>query len=178
MKATAGQSVSDTRTDLVLGLVSAALFVLAAWQTAEWSFETALFPRIVTLTGAALSLLFLVLVTVRLARRRPAPVRDAETAALLDDDEDDTEVEYVFASAGRAAWAQALAWIAVHLLLLLLGGLFLASSVFTFCYLRWAGGRTWLLSAGYAVVLTVVLYVALRVLLVVSVPEGIILGGF
>ncbi|MHA6631653.1 tripartite tricarboxylate transporter TctB family protein [Pseudonocardia sichuanensis] len=170
-------SRTDTRTDLVLGLLLAAVFVAAGWQTLEWDVKTALFPRIVTATGAALSLLFLVMVVGRLAGGWRGVAQDADANASRTDGEDDEAVEYVFATVGRAAWTQALAWIAAHLLLLLVAGLFVTSSVFTFAYLRWAGGRSWFFSAAYAVVLTAVLYVALRILLVIPVPEGLLFGS-
>lgn len=178
-----GAPVRDVpqRADLVLGLAALVLFAVAFRETLEWGERTALFPRLVTASGAGLALLFVVAWTVSRARssRRPetpAPVADADGHShdLLDEDDvHDHEVEYVYATAGRAAWTQALGWVAGFVLLLWVSGLFVAAAVFAFAYLRWGAGRSWRFSALYAGVLSGVLYLALAVLLVVPVPEGL-----
>lgn len=167
--------------DLVLGSLVLVVFVLAFLQTGEWSFRTALFPRMVTVAGIALSGLF-VLVTVvgvvrehhRADRPDPGTPEQDKGAELLDEDEErDNEMEYVYASAGRGAWAQALGFVALFIGLLWAGGLFVAAGVFSLTYLRFGARRTWLFSVVYAVVMTAVLYVFLGLLLPVSVPEGL-----
>lgn len=163
--------------DLVLGALALVMFSAAGLKTLDWSFRTALFPRIVTVAGAALSLLFVL--TWAWARHRHRPL-DAEgsdpvpVSELLDEDEvHDQDVEYVYATAGRAAWTQALGWVALFVVLLYVTGLFVTAAVFAFTYLRWGAGRSRLFSAVYAAVMSGVLYLALAVLLVISVPEGL-----
>ena len=167
--------------DLVLGTLVLVLFVLAFLQTGEWSFRTALFPRMVTVAGIALSGLFVLLTVVGVVREHrraghPDPATSVQDtgAALLDEDEEhDHEMEYVYASAGRRAWAEALGWVALFVGLLWVGGLFVAAGLFSLAYLRFGAGRTWRFSVVYAVVMTGVLYVFLGLLLPVSVPEGL-----
>lgn len=163
--------------DLVLGAGVLLLFVAALLETFEWSFRTALFPRVVTVAGALFSLFFLL--TAAWARyssgRRHATAAAAGGPGELFDEDDvhDQDVEYVYATAGKAAWAQALAWVALFIVLLWVTGLFVTAGVFAFAYLRWGASRSWLFAAVYAVVMTGVLYLALAHLLVVPVPEGV-----
>ncbi|MGH3383661.1 MAG: tripartite tricarboxylate transporter TctB family protein [Nocardioidaceae bacterium] len=165
--------------DLVLGTGTLLVFGLALLATFEWTFRTALFPRMVTIAGSALTAGFLVTCVVRGLRRVPSPdtttsgVREDGEQLVDEDEEHDHEVEYVYATAGRAAWTQALAWVALFIVLLWVTGLFVASAVFSFCYLRWGASRSWLFAAVYAVVMSGVLYLALSVVLAVSVPEGL-----
>jgi hypothetical protein len=175
-----GQVVRDKPpvADLVLGCGAVVLFSMALLKTFDWSYRTALFPRIVTTAGVVLSLLFVSAWVWARLRHRPLdpgfgnPL--AATELLDEDDVHDQDVEYVYATAGRAAWTQALAWIALFVVLLYVTGLFLTAGVFAFTYLRWGASRSWLFAAVYAAVMTGVLYVALAVLLVVSVPEGLL----
>lgn len=164
--------------DLVLGVLALVMFSGAGLKTLDWSFRTALFPRIVTVAGVALSLLFvLTWVWARYRHRAldapgsdPVPLSD-----LLDEDEaHDQDVEYVYATAGRTAWTQALAWVALFVVLLYVTGLFVTAGVFAFTYLRWGAGCSWLFSAVYAAVMSGALYLALAVLLVISVPQGLL----
>lgn len=169
--------------DVVLGAGALALFALAFLETLDWSFRTALFPHMVTIAGCVLTLAFLIWCAVSGRRRtapgHPAPVssaaQEAEGQELVnEDDEHDHEVEYVYATAGRAAWTHALAWVALFVGLLWVAGLFVASAVFAFSYLRWGASRSWRFAAIYAVVMAGVLYLALGVLLTISVPEGLL----
>jgi hypothetical protein len=169
--------------DVVLGVGVLAVFGLALLATFEWSFRTALFPRMVTITGCVLTAAFLVSCGVsRWRGTAPGPATPATSSEqeadgqelVNEDDEHDHEIEYVYATAGRAAWAQALAWIALFVLLLWVAGLFLASAIFAFSYIRWGAARSWLFAAVYAVVMAGVLYLFLGVLLTVSVPEGLL----
>lgn len=182
------------RADLVFGMLGLVLFTAAALRTAEWEFRTALFPRMVAVTGIALTMSFVVVTVVRLwrpsraggsatrhapdpapsARDAPGPAPSAGDAPERDADERDHEVEYAFATAGRRAWTQALAWVAVFLCLLFAGGLFVAAAGFALTYLRWAAGRSWLFAAGYAAVIAAVLYLSLQVVLAVPVPGGVL----
>lgn len=163
--------------DLALGVLALGMFSTAALKTFDWSFRTALFPRIVTAAGVVLSVLFLLLWAWARYRHRPLDPEGANpmpVSELLDEDEvHDQDLEYVYATVGRAAWTQALAWVALFVVLLYVTGLFVTAAVFALTYLRWGAGRSWLFSAVYAAVMSGVLYLALAVLLVVSVPEGL-----
>lgn len=163
--------------DLVLGLGALALFSAAFLQTLAWSFRTALFPRVVTLAGTLLAAAFVLgWLWSRRSRAAQSPDQDpqADTPELFDEDDvHDHEVEYVYATAGKAAWTQALAWVALFVVLLYVSGLFVAAAAFAFAYLRWAACRSWRFCAVYAAVMSGVLYLALGVLLVVPVPEGL-----
>lgn len=174
-----------SRADLLIGVALALVFAAAFAPTLEWSFRTALFPRLVTMTGLVLSGAFVLLQLVAAVRERsarpaqpsptagPAPHGDQQDGDQHDGD-DDHDVEYVYATAGRTAWSRALAWVALFLLLLVAGGLFVASAVFAFCYLRWEAGRSWLLAGTYAAVLTGVLYLLLEVLLSITTPQPLL----
>jgi hypothetical protein len=169
--------------DVVLGVGVLALFALALLQTFDWSFRTALFPRMVTIAGCVLTAAFLISCAVSRRRRiAPGPAtpatsseQEADGQELVDeDDEHDHEIEYVYATAGRAAWATALAWIALFVLLVWVAGLFVASAVFAFSYIRWGASRSWRFAAVYALVMSGVLYLFLGILLTVPVPEGLL----
>lgn len=168
------------RADVVLALGALAVFVAAFAASFEWSFRTALFPRIVTVAGALLTMAFLLSCGVAqvLASRRgaatQAPSDPAGVQLVDEDDAHDHEVEYVYATAGKAAWTQALAWVASFLLLLWIAGLFIAAAAFAFAYLRWGAARSWRFCAVYAVVLAGVLYLGLDVLLHVPVPDSLL----
>jgi hypothetical protein len=172
-----GVRVTPPVADLVLGCAAVVLFSVALLKTFDWSFRTALFPRIVTTAGAVLAVLFvLAWVWARLRHQPldPAVEDPLATTELLDEDDvHDQDVEYVYATAGRAAWASALAWVALFVVLLYVTGLFVTAGVFALTYLRWGASRSWLFAAVYAAVMTTVLYVALAVVLVVPVPEGV-----
>lgn len=172
---------SPARADVVLGLGALAVFLAGFLATFEWSFRTALFPRIVTVAGALLTAGFLLscaAAQLRTSRRAVAetPTAPGPTTVQLVDEDDahDHEVEYVYATAGKAAWTQAIAWVALFLLLLWVAGLFAAAAGFAFAYLRWGAARSWLFCVVYAVVLAGVLYLGLDVLLHVPVPDSLL----
>lgn len=150
-------------------VVTVLLLVLFAWafiEAGEWSFRAALFPRLVTGAGVVLTALHLVQAVLRL--RRPTPSPEAGDA-------DPDDVEYVFRTAGPRRWASALGWVAAFFVLLYLGGLYVTAPVFSLLYLRFAGKRTWVFSATYAIVIAVVLYAAFELALGVPTPSGLFL---
>lgn len=168
-----------TVADVVLGSLFLLVFLAAYLQSGDWSFRTALFPRVVTVTGCMISGIYLISLAVRFVRTRSslpnAPAGIVTGRGPVDEDEEnDHEVEYVYATAGAAAWAAALGWVALYIVILYLGGLFVASAVFTTVYLRWGAGRSMVFAVIYGMVMTVILYLALRVLLVVPVPVGVL----
>jgi uncharacterized membrane protein YedE/YeeE len=159
--------------DFTITLVLLALFGAALVSSSAWSVKAALFPRFVTGVGLALAVMHLIAIVVTALQRRPVeaspvPADDDDTAAGVD-------TEYVFANAGRAAWASALLWVAGFFVLLYVLGLFLAAPLFAVTYLRLSAERTWLFSIVYAAVIGAVLYIALEFALQVSTPPGFVL---
>jgi hypothetical protein len=152
-------------TDVVVTVLLLALFGWAFVEAGQWSFRAALFPHLVTAAGVVLTALHLVQAVLRL--RRPAPPLDAGDA-------DPDDVEYVFRTAGPRRWASALGWVAAFFALLYVTGLYVTAPVFSLLYLRFAGCRTWIFSAIYAIVIGVVLYVAFGLALGVPTPSGLL----
>jgi hypothetical protein len=167
----------ETVADVVLTVLLLALFGWAFLQAAEWSFRTALFPRIVSGTAFVLSALHLLQVLLRLRRgavAAPAPTDAPDAVAGEGTAEDDAE--YIFQTAGGRRWASALGWVAAFFVLLYVGGLFVTAPLFSFFYLRFAGRRTWVFSTIYAGVSGVVLYAAFELALGVPTPAGLFLN--
>jgi Tripartite tricarboxylate transporter TctB family len=180
--------------DVVLTVLMLVLFGWAFLDAADWSFKAALFPRIVTGVGFVVSALHLVQALLRFRRDRAAagapvpattpagpippvagdPVPQA-AGTTTEDDVNEDDVEYVFQTAGARRWTEALAWVAGFFVLLYVAGLFITAPLFSFLYLRFAGRRSWLFSALYAVVLGAVLYLAFEVALGIPVPPGLFL---
>jgi uncharacterized transporter YbjL len=157
----------ETVADVVITVLLLALFAWAFLQAGQWSFRAALFPRIVTAAGVVLAALHLAQVLLRLWR----PAAPVDAPAEPDGDPD--AVEYVFRTAGPRRWASALGWVAGFFVLLYLTGLYVTAPVFSLLYLRFAGKRTWIFSAIYAIVGAVVLYVAFDLALGVPTPSGL-----
>lgn len=186
-----GASAPGMRTDMIGAIIAAVIFLGALWATLGWPERAAMFPRIIAAAGLFFAVLYLlVLIVKRLRRGSPAPAPDAtndtahsEATEPVDApdaaDEQMREPEdeaYVFASAGLTKWLAALGWIALFLVLLTLLGLFAASTIFAFGYLRWGARKSWLFSAIYAIVLPVFLILLFRVLLYVPTPLGVLTG--
>ena len=185
---------SALKSDIIGGAIAAIVFAVALIMTIGWPDKAAMFPRIVTGSGLALALIFETGILLKWRRskvpgyvERPhqsveervehhAHQEDAASSGENDEHEQVEDVEYVFATAGRAAWAQVLGWVAVFLVLLTLFGLFIGSGIFAFVYLRWGGKRTWLFSAIYALVLPLILVSLFRWLLFIATPTGILTG--
>lgn len=158
--------------DFTITLVLLALFGAALVSSSAWSVKAALFPRFVTGVGLALAVLHLIAIVVTALQRRPV---EASPVPADDDATAGVDTEYVFANAGRAAWAGALLWVAGFFVLLYVLGLFLAAPLFAVTYLRLSAERTWLFSIVYAAVIGAVLYIALEFALQVSTPPGFVL---
>jgi len=172
---TAPRGARVDRAQVIGGLVLAAVFATAYVLALRWPAQSGLYPRLVSLAGAALSFA-LVLVAVGRGLRPEAgsgPAESAATALSEQDDEDDPEaLEYVFQTAGGGRWLRALSWIALFVAGLALLGLYVTTFVFTVLYLRLSAKASWLLTVVYAIVATAVLVVGTAVLLHVPVPEG------
>jgi hypothetical protein len=154
--------------DVVASVLLLALFAWAFVAADEWSYRAALFPRLVTAAGIVLTALHLAQVLLRI--RRPVP-----PGADDEPDGDPHDVEYVFRTAGPRRWAAALGWVAAFFALLHVVGLYPTAAIFPLLYLRFAGGRTWIFSAIYAIVSAVVLYVSFELALGVPTPTGLLL---
>jgi Tripartite tricarboxylate transporter TctB family len=148
--------------DLVLTVLLLALFGWGFLESAQWPIQAALFPRIVTASGVVLCVLHLAQALLRLRKE----------AVNCDADHPD-DVEYVFRTAGAQRWASALGWVTAFFVLLYVAGLYVTAPVFSLLYLRYAGRRTWIFCAIYAIVIGVVLYVAFELALGVPTPPGL-----
>ena len=181
---------ADLKSDLIGAAIGTVIFAVALFMTFEWSDKAAMFPRIITGSGLFFSVLYGLGLIVKWRRaKQPGYVERSSQSVeervhgqvqeqSFDGEQEleSEEVEYIFATAGRKAWLQALGWMAVFLVLIVLLGLFVASAIFAFTYLRWGGKRTWLFSIIYAVILPVFLILMFRVVLFVSTPIGILTG--
>lgn len=166
--AVSGRRPPEAVADVVITVVVLALFVGAFLAAGDWSLRAALFPWLVTGAGMVLAALHLVQALLRL--RRPAPAPDPTG----DPDPDPDDVEYVFRTAGPRRWAGVLGWMAGFFVLLAVAGLYVTAAVFSLAYLRFAGNRTWIFSAIYAIVIAAVLYVAFELVLGVPTPESLL----
>jgi hypothetical protein len=164
---------ADRVADVVLTLLLTAIFAWAFLEAGNWTPRASLFPRLVTGAGFLLSLAHLVVALLGL--RPGASQTSGIPEPVAEDDADREEIEYVFGTAGARAWGAALAWIAVFFVTLYVAGLFITAPLFSVLYLRFAGGRTWLTSVVYALVLGGALYLVFEVLLGVPSPEGLVL---
>ncbi len=161
--------------DLVIGLVFVALFAWAYVEAGQWTFRSALFPKLVAAAGVLTALLRIVALLLR--RRRAvaeAPARpQIEGMTVVDDEEaEEQSLEYVFAHAGRRAWIESLGWVVLFFAGLYLLGLYVIVPVFTVAYLRLVGRTAWWGAVTYAVVATLILYLAFSQFLRVPVPTG------
>ena len=94
---------------------------------------------------------------------------------LVDDDrEDDASMEYVFATAGGRAWAEALFWIVVFFVAFFAVGAFLSVPLFALVYLRFSGKTSWLAAVIYAAVTGLLIFVVFRELVYIPLPSGVI----
>ena len=181
---------NGVKSDLIGAAIATVIFMIALVMTFEWSDKAAMFPRIITGSGLFFSVLYGLGLIVKWRRaKKPGYVERSHQSLEervhenvqehnpdADEDLEPEEVEYIFATAGRKAWLHALGWVAIFLVLTVLLGLFVASAIFAFTYLRWGGKRTWLFSTIYAVVLPTFLIVLFRVVLFVPTPLGILTG--
>lgn len=104
----------------------------------------------------------------------PAVSATSELTIVDDDIEDDASMEYVFASAGRRAWFEALAWITFFFVAFFALGAFVSVPLFALLYLRFSGGASWLSAGTYAVVSGVLIYLVFRQLIYIPLPTGLL----
>ncbi|MPZ72569.1 MAG: hypothetical protein GEU74_04955 [Nitriliruptorales bacterium] len=161
--------------DIVISLLFVALFAWAYLEAGQWTFRSALFPKLVTAAGALIALLRLAML---LLRRRRSTVDDAarpqiDGVTVVDDEEaEEQSLEYVFANAGRRVWLESLGWVLLFFGGLYVLGLYVTVPVFTVAYLRFVGRTPWWVAAVYAAVATLILYLAFTQFLRVPVPSG------
>ncbi len=154
--------------DIVLTVALLTVFAIAFATARAWSFETGIFPLMVTALGAGLAVLHLVVLLVRHPAPDPHPHGE-------DGEIDPVDVEYVFEHAGPALWLRSLSWIAGFLVALYVAGIFVAAPLFTILYLRFSARASWVLSVVYAVVVGVLLYLSFVVFLDLPTPEGLLM---
>lgn len=138
--------------------------------------EAALFPRIASIIGIVCSAGHLL--TTLVQRRRASSASPKTTSDAGEDSDEDTEnrvdVEYVFATAGTAAWLRALGWISSFLIIIYLGGIFIAGAVLALFYLKYGANRSWLFAGLYSASLTFFLWGLFDLFLQAPLPRGIL----
>ena len=149
--------------DLVGGLLLLVLMSGALVMTRGWDEEAALFPRAVSLAGAVLGLVLVVLSLI--GTREAAP-------GLHDRDAADAQLEYIFHTASPRLWLVTMGWFGGFFVSLYVLGLYATAILYTVAYLRTQDQRSWLFTGTYAVILAGVLYLAFTVVLGQSVPPG------
>ena len=157
--------------DIIIALTLAVIMLVAFIQTLSWPSAAAMFPRVVALCGLGFAI---ALGAILVARRARADA--AESHPGQPDDQEQDDVEYIFATAGKSAWIQALGWVALFLALTTALGLFVSSGIFALLYLRWGAGKPWRFSAIYAITLSVFLLAMFRWILYIPTPVGMLTG--
>lgn len=172
------------RPDLVISSVLFAVFAGALLLTLSWPAPVALLPRLVGAVGVTATGWLVLRNILALRASRTTEALDHADAAATEygaaaeiDARQEHEPEYVFASATRAAWVRSIGFVAGFLIALWLFGIFVASGIFAFVYLRFVGARSWLVSLLYAAVLVGVLWALMRWVMFIPSPVGLILPG-
>ena len=181
MTAPTAESGSQVRAgDLVITLVLLVTFVAAYLAARSWPFEARLFPQLLCSAGIALALLKLVdsLIQVRHRQHGMRPVSTAgfatgEAEADRGGDGREHAPEYIFGTAGRRAWVEALGWVATFFVALYLFGVFVTVPLFALAYLLICGRHGWLGATVYAGVSGGVVWFVFGHLLAVPMPAGI-----
>lgn len=176
--------------DLTITAVFVIVFLGGYLLSQSWENESALMPRMVSVAGLALAILYLVVLLFRVLRvTRSAPVvrsaksRDngwpssaakhaSEGDAKNHDAVDEWDTGYVFATAGARKWISALLWLLLFFAALRVLGIVAATLILTFPYVRFVARGGWIASAVYGLSVCAVL-VALERLLSVQLPAGI-----
>jgi hypothetical protein len=172
-------NLADLRSDIIITLVITSIMGLAFVESFDYKDVAGLFPRSITLVGLILGVAYGVSLLVKHQRIKSGLVSDKSQATPLPDMEyaPDTEsIDYVYATAGRRAWISSILWVAAFLVLTVALGLFIASFIFSFVYLRWNAGKSWIFSGVYAVSITLFLVALFRWLLYIPTPIGILSG--
>lgn len=170
---------TGAKADVYLTLGVVVLMVFALITTFDWPAEAAMFPRIVVVLGLVFSGGFGISLFWNWRRSR---TREGLEVAHSNDDGEKTgeergdDAEYVFATADRRTWQNALIWVVSFLALTGTLGLFISSGVFALLYLRFSANRTWRFSLTYAAVLSLFLLAMFRWILYVPTPIGVISG--
>jgi hypothetical protein len=167
--------------DIIIALTLAVIMLVAFIQTLSWPSAAAMFPRVVALCGLGFAIALGVILIARRVRAGAAdshPGAQYSAPAVHDqpDDQDQDDVEYIFATAGKSAWKQALGWVALFLALTTALGLFVSSGIFALLYLRWGAGKPWRFSTIYAITLSIFLLAMFRWILYIPTPVGMLTG--
>ncbi len=101
------------------------------------------------------------------------PQKLTDLAIIDEEAEEDESMEYVFASAGGRAWAEALAWIVLFFVGFFVLGAFITVPLFALVYLRVAGKASWLAAAIYAAVVGLIIYYVFRELVYIPLPVSV-----
>lgn len=173
------ENLEALKPDIIITFSITSIMGFAFVESFGFPDVAALFPRAITLIGLILGLTYGVLLLRKhhKLRNSSASVQSKVTPLPEVEYAPDTEsIDYVYATAGRRAWVSSILWVAAFLVLTVALGLFIASCIFSFMYLRWNAGKSWTFSGVYAVSVTLSLLVLFRWLLYVPTPIGILSG--
>lgn len=149
------------RADLIMSILMGGVFVYAITESDQWSYGSALFPRVIGAAGlicvAALLFVSLVLRRVPTAEMPPTPGAQADEPAP---------------EASRAMAARFLAWLVGIVAAAWLFGQLAALTGFILLYLRFESGLSWFRSASAAAVSWAFLYAVFELLLKITWLQG------
>jgi Tripartite tricarboxylate transporter TctB family len=167
--------------DVLITLVLLVTFASAYVAAQPWPFEAKLFPQMLSVAGTGFAAVKLVALGLQLHRRRRWLRRAGPGGAAAggnvdraaDHDDRMHSPEYVFGTAGRRAWAAAVAWVAAFFVALWMLGVYVTVPLFAVVYLRFAGRHSWPATALYAAVAGGLLWSVFSYMLEVPMPAGI-----
>lgn len=181
------QSKVDLIGNIVIAVVMLVIFVGAYLMAQKWPFAAGLFPLFITITGAALAVLFLIAAVVSVLRARgdrlpeavPVPEHRPEPAAgetgdemLSGAEEEDFGLEYAFGNATAAQWARTLGWLAAYFVGIWVLGVVITTAIVSFLYLRIEARAGAVAAVIYGVVLAGILWLS-QEYLQLSLPTGL-----
>jgi hypothetical protein len=166
-----GPAPARHRADLpiTLGLLVLSVWVLA--QAYDWPFRTSVFPLA---TGGLLLLLTIVKLSGFLVGRVPRSGDDPTERGPATPTPDPLDPPDVFATATRAEWSSAIAWMAGFFLMLWLVGALIAVPLFALMYLLMVARQSIPRAGVYAVVSWLFIYGLFDRALRIPLPAGVL----
>ena len=179
---------TDVAANAVLGTLALVVFAAAYVEATSWPKAAALFPRIITVSGAIVSVCFLGSLAVSALRARaqsresldrsPAPrtvARTEESGEISGSEEEDVGLDYAFATATWTDWSRVLLWIFLYFAGVWAVGAVIATVALSVLYLKVEARIGLVAAAIYAAVLFGVLW-ASQEYFQLQLPPGLV-GG-
>lgn len=181
------KSKVDLIGNLVIGSAMLAIFVGAYLISQKWPLAAGLFPLFITISGAGLSVMFLITTVASVVRsradRRSAPVAVADPRPepgsgetgdemLSGAEEEDFGMEYVFESTTAAQWARTLSWLVAYFAGIWVLGVVITTAIISFLYLKIEARAGMGAAVIYSVVLAGILWLSQQYLQL-NLPTGL-----